>query len=751
MNLSAGLSSGADLLIVMRANDDRRTSFGGEGRCESAPPHLLLKVAYPSFPQFLAAQESLRQRRLLICPRLAQIEEVLPSEEPLSLSLKVLDPGPNDFSPGLTLREKALAFRHCLEALATLQAARRTHGDIRPKFIHFSREKRRGILLERLGDTLPALQRQVANFEAGEKLYQPFEVVENLRAGRAELLLSPFKTDLFCLAMAVLESLGPEMELQELYRGERQPLARLREMVSTKVGRSKDPEERALLVFLSEFVFCERESERPGATDALVRLLGVMELQGVWAEETGFCESSRFLKGLSELRSRETSDRNIPRASQATEEKSNFSLNKSFDHGDYFRSIGIRVDEDRHLAFSQQFSQPPSMIFAKNPLPYMEQVDPAGRNTLCLDLNASLAKETETFAQANKAGTPGPLPLVNLLDDFIFITEPRQPPPSLRPASNGSENSTAIKKRNFEVSKTLHFARLPSVRSQERISNEPAFLLEENSKNATESLISLDVLLKDTQPTPQPSPQASPRVPHVTKNLDRQIVRRVFTKAIEGLRGSSKSKAEPPRQATPCQSLYSEPIRIPFERSPFERISERSLPPDYVASPLFSSPLFSSPLFSSQRPELPRVLQSERASLQNLPQRLTPTVSPVTFLNAKFSPLPFQVLPRNLTPPPRQFDLPPKRISNFEPKIPSQLSAFQDAPQNPKSFRKIDRREKPGLEIPHKLLSATTLDSIRTIQPASPQYTAAYFAPLTHSSLRPVVFNNHSKELKFTY
>lgn len=68
--------------------------------------------------------------------------------------------GANDFGQSLDVRERIACFRSCLDALVRLKDLRTIHGNIRPEFIHFSRDKRLTKIVDRVGDSVPSLQRQ---------------------------------------------------------------------------------------------------------------------------------------------------------------------------------------------------------------------------------------------------------------------------------------------------------------------------------------------------------------------------------------------------------------------------------------------------------------------------------------------------------------------------------------------------------------------------------------------------------------
>lgn len=116
-------------------------------------------------------------------------------------------------------RELMNLFTDILQAIVYLQKQRMVHGDIRPKYIAYSRERECYQLMDRLGDPSPPHQAQHNNFHSAIDLYLSPALFIALAEGSVRLRHNPYKSDLFSLALVVMEA-GLLQSVSSLFTGQ---------------------------------------------------------------------------------------------------------------------------------------------------------------------------------------------------------------------------------------------------------------------------------------------------------------------------------------------------------------------------------------------------------------------------------------------------------------------------------------------------------------------------------------------------
>ena len=603
-------------------------SFGEVERVTNPRGRFLrVRLRLDSLPQFHQAQEALRQRSRLRSSHLMPIVDFSGDEAVKELSILVEDPGASDFGPSLAIKEKLAAFRGCLETLSLFESVKRAHGNIRPGLVHFSKGKKRIVLVDRLGDSLSGPQRQTRNLEEGKPIYLPFKAAERLRAGRTDLCFSPYKSDLFALGLVFAEAMCPELRVQRLVGDA--AATTLRAALEGAAEKSRDEESRLFLEFLKDVVLRGEEEEAPGPREAITFFAKVPQFEEIWRE---FCLGEADPQKFDPPSETFCLSRVLAETSEAGLNPPDASMNQAA----YFRSLGIEPDES--MAVREGHSLPPSAIFPKITLqpPQNDRGEPA-------DLEATLTERIKTLESANAQRGRIDDKFFNILDDFILITEPE--PSASQPSVSESSRKDRLSLQQFQILQVRH----KSASRNPGGANLAVQVPRKDSIHPSTNQFSYNPSYRNNFDQTDSTQPSTTQVPY-----DPKVLQSAFSRALGRAQRASVTKAPAPKSPTPSKPssmnldsfLEAQTPRTPFTRpvepAPFprdERTSNVSLNSSTPSS--FRAVTFEDASFSAPRPRWP-ARENPRARTPTLGPRTEPPTLVREYHLVRNSPLPFQ-------------------------------------------------------------------------------------------------------------
>lgn len=212
-----------DYEVEIRGSDDSRFGVIDVLSRRGDPEDLIFAKRKKSLTleEHQAALASSAERLELQSPYILRMIGVTEDERSLTVETFFDYPAENLVSRREALRSPAhqLKFLHdSLQGLAYLEGKRMVHGNVRPEYISYCSKEDRYVLLDRLNDVLPPMQSHFNSIRFGGRVFLPPEIFTELCRRNLAVRHNPFKTEVFCLAMAFLWLLfDDDEEFQSIY------------------------------------------------------------------------------------------------------------------------------------------------------------------------------------------------------------------------------------------------------------------------------------------------------------------------------------------------------------------------------------------------------------------------------------------------------------------------------------------------------------------------------------------------------
>lgn len=251
---------------------------------EDSSRRFIKRTQYNSEEEYNAAIEALKERKIMNNDVLITVYEIRGYPDDFISEIVYEFPDSGGFDAELGVKERIIAFRCILEALAFMQDNKKVHGDIRGEYIAFYKGDCWAKLVDRLGDRSSPLQCQLGNIKKKRSLYMPPWIFEKLVSQCGSIRHNGYKTDTFSLGMCMLETFCRPQLVQALYDKEEGKFNfEGLDMILAKLISVCDEEPtKAFVVFLKENVLCFEEAGVLNPKESLAVLKAVPGLKTLW-------------------------------------------------------------------------------------------------------------------------------------------------------------------------------------------------------------------------------------------------------------------------------------------------------------------------------------------------------------------------------------------------------------------------------------------------------------------------------------
>ena len=464
-----------------------------------------ITLRFDSIPKFNQNLHRFIQRSQAQTPHMLSILSIDPEPESLTLRVEIEDPGPCIRLRDLGYEALIPAFRSCLAALASLQNSKKVHGDVRPEYIHVS-PCGRTRLVDRLADQLPSMQRQSLYIAGNSRVFLPPKLEFSLKSRLTEVVHSPYKTDLFALALVFVGEVWEEVRPEHY-----QTFEGFIEGLESKVAEIKEEGPSAFMRFLKESVLAPPENEALSPVDALLFFDNMKSLRELLNKDKQEINREVELDSEMFLTGKDGEDKELS-------VHGNTFVGKSVDYRAYFKSIGIAIEEDIQKGEEVHYLSTPQRLNTSTaqhlnpstlllPLPSFILPNQASSSTAQpakpsppvpetsafmkkpeAEMEISLSEGILAFEEVNNSPKPAS-PFLNLLDDFIMITEP----------SLASHETPSHKNRNLGLSDSIVLLR-QSTTPHPLETSTPVVLFTQPSLSKVPSLQCIDAIVENTPP-----------------------------------------------------------------------------------------------------------------------------------------------------------------------------------------------------------------------------------------------------------